>query len=63
MGDDGIGIVLICCLALGFVVGAAVGGCASGRDMQEQAVERGYAQHDAKTGEWHWNDEAPKPTK
>ncbi len=63
MGDDGIGFVLLCCLVLGAVLGASAGGCIVRQDMRSQAVERGYAQHDPKTGEWHWNDEAPKPTK
>jgi hypothetical protein len=38
---------------------AAVAGCAGGVKMavgvyRQQAIERGYAEHDAKTGEWKW---------
>lgn len=51
--------------AAGFLIGLAVGvvgfgglgfGLASSRltDYKQEAIERGYAQHDPKTGEWRW---------
>lgn len=30
------------------------------RVMQQEAIERGYAEYDAKTGEWKWKGEVSK---
>lgn len=38
-----------------FVLVAIGGGVA---DLRKQAIEHGYAAHDAKTGQWRWNADA-----
>lgn len=47
MGD-----VLLVCLWLG--VGILVGFQWGWTEMQTEAIQHGYALHDAKTGEWRW---------
>ena len=49
-----------CCFVMSVVVvvvsfGAYCNGVDSCRkEMQQEAIERGFAEHDAKTGEWNW---------
>lgn len=53
-------ILLLACVALGSLVGYAVGhsqGCAEENiRWQKEMIHRGYAEHDTKTGEWKWID-------
>lgn len=61
MGDDsGVGVLAAFCLLVGIVGGCTAGMNLDERHYQRQAVERGYAQHDPKSGQWQWIE--PKPT-
>lgn len=42
---------------IGFAVGLCAGVmavCGTVAELQSQAIERGFAEHDRKTGEWKW---------
>ena len=53
-------ILLLSCVAfgtlLGYGVGHSQGFVETNIHWQEEMVRRGYAEHDAKTGEWKWID-------
>jgi hypothetical protein len=41
------------------VIGANQAGCIEGRDViRQEAIERGYAEYDKKTGDWKWKGDA-----
>lgn len=60
MNSDPIGcfaavVAAIVCIGL-FACGCSIGGCVITEHYQKQAIERGYAEHNAVTGEWQWKE-------
>lgn len=53
-GETLVVVVLVAIAAL--IAGGCIGGCCVDDAYQRQAIERGYAEHDAKTGEWKWKE-------
>lgn len=57
MGDDnGIGILAPIIFIIGVVIGSVCGIMYERSYWHEQAVERGYAEHNRQTGDWQWID-------
>lgn len=61
MGSDADGFLgFVFGIIIGFILIGPIGGCIVGDNYRKQAIERGYAEHDSKTGEWRWKEPAPK---
>ena len=58
MGDDDVKSIIVSVLIIGFVAGFWLGGFTIASQYREQAIERGYAEHDSQTGEWEWKDDS-----
>lgn len=56
-GDMAGCVAAIAAFALGFVIGSCAGRSASNQGYQTEAIERGYAEYNAKTGAWQWKGE------
>lgn len=53
--SDEVGYTLIGLFIVGLLIGALfVGGCANGSRYQREAIGKGYAEYDAKSGAWRW---------
>ena len=48
------GILFLILLALASFLGFAFGAVYGIENMEDQAVEKGYAQYHPKTGDWEW---------
>ena len=54
---NGIGIALWACGIIGFVaIAYLAGGLSALEAVQREAVRKGFAEYDSKTGLWKWKD-------
>ena len=58
--DGSENFVAVLALFLGIVIGIAVGRNITKDIYQKEAVAKGYAMHDSKTGDWHWSCDTNK---
>lgn len=56
MSDLGKSLVLVGLIALWSFAGYETGRKQTTLDIQHQAINRGYAQHNPTTGQWEWID-------
>ena len=49
--------ILLICISIAYSTGF-VGGCYTGKsEMKRQAIQHGYAEYNAQTGQWQWKGE------
>ncbi len=65
MSGESMAGVSVVVVVLAFIVLSIIGANQTGnnegrREMQQEAIERGFAEYDAKTGEWKWKGDETK---
>lgn len=46
-------------IIIGLLIGCLLGACAIGNDFRREAVEKGFAEYESKSGKWQWVERQP----